>query len=67
MFPVDGRTKDFASIDIYSETSLTVYLKIKPGYKLGKVACSSILKASFTDYTLRLLISKDHILDGFFF
>ena len=53
-----GEQKDFASIDIYSETAYCLFKNKARLQTGGKVACSSILKASFTDYTLRLLISK---------
>lgn len=53
-----GEQKDFTSIDMYSETAYCLFKNKARLQTGGKVACNSILKASFTDYTLRLLISK---------
>lgn len=53
-----GEQKNCSSIDIYPETAYCLFKNKARVQTGGKVACSSILKASFTDYTLRLLTYK---------
>lgn len=59
VFPEDGGTKGLLFHRHISRNSLLCLFKNKTRVPTGgEVACNSILKASFTDYNLRLLTSK---------